>query len=343
MITQPLKILVVTAEWPAFPGDVTGIFIANQVNALKRLGDTVDVFPYRGERNPLRYLRAFVQLGRRIAQGYDILHAHNGQTGLLAVLSRHPKVVVTFHGSDVNGVRNLNGKTTLTGHVLQAVSRYVAGRARKAIVVDEGMKSRLPAREYHTLPCGVDPELFKPRAKSECRRLLGYSQEGSMVLFAADPHAPVKRYWLAEAVVAQLSRRLPCRLVVARNVPHEKMPVYMSACDALLLTSSSEGSPTVVREALACNLPVVSVNVGDVQARISGIEGCVVCSSDDPSIIARDLETVLRSNVRIDVRRCAEEWSENAIACQLRGIYESLLTSSERHSAETSDRLVELC
>ncbi len=328
MITQPLKILVVTAEWPAFPGDVNGTLISNQVNSLKRLGDTVDVFPYRGVRNPIRYLRAFVQLGRRVAQGYDILHAHNGQTGLLAVLSRHPKVVVTFHGSDVNGIRNLNGKTTLAGHVLQAISRYVAGRARKAIVVDEGMKVRLPAREYHTLPCGVDPELFHPRPKSECRRLLGCSQEGSLVLFAGDPRIPVKRYWLAEAVVAQLSRQLPCRLVVARDVPHEQMPIYMSACDALLVTSSSEGSPTVVREALACNLPVVSVNVGDVRARIGGIEGCVVCFSDDASLIARDLETVLRRNTRIDGRRFAEEWSENNVACKLREIYESLLTGT---------------
>jgi len=322
---------MVTAEWPAFPGDVTGVFISNQVNSLIRLGDRVDVLPYRARGNPIRYLRAFIQLDRRVARGYDIVHAHNGQTGLLAVLSGHPNVVVTFHGSDVNGIRNRSGKTTLAGRLLQRISCFVAGRAAKAIIVDGGMKARLPKREYHTLPCGVDPELFRPHPKSQCRHLLGLDEEGALILFVGDPDRPVKRYWLAEAVTGLVARRLPCRLIVARDVPHEQMPMYMSACDALLLTSSSEGSPTVVKEALACNLPVVSVNVGDVQARIGGIEGCVVCASDDPSVIARDLETVLRRNNRIDGRRFAEEWSENNIACQLKGIYESLLEHSRRN------------
>jgi teichuronic acid biosynthesis glycosyltransferase TuaC len=328
MTMRPLKILVLTAEWPAFPGDVLGIFISNQVNSLIRIGENVDVLAYRGKRNPFRYLQAYLQLGRRVARGYDIIHAHNGQTGLLAVLSGHQRVVVTFHGSDVNGIRDRNGNTTFAGRLLQAISRYVAGRAGAAIVVDDGMKEHLPARKYHTLPCGVDPELFKPRSRSECRRQLGLSQEGSLVLFVGDHDRPVKRHWLAAAVVELVSRQFPCRLIVARRVPHEQMPVYLSACDALLVTSSSEGSPTAVREAIACNLPVVSVNVGDVQSRIAGIEGCVVCSSDDPSVIARDLETVLRRNTRIDGWKFAAEWSENTIACKLKEIYESLLTNN---------------
>ena len=169
MSTRPLKILVVTSEWPAFPGDVNGIFVSNQVNSLRQHGDEVDVFQYRGKRGPIRYIRAIRQLRSRVTRGYDIVHAHQGQVGLLAVLSGHPRVVVTFHGSDVNGIRNSSGKITLAGRLLQFLSRYVARRARSAIVVEEGMKGRLPAREYHTVPCGVDTELFKPRSKTESR------------------------------------------------------------------------------------------------------------------------------------------------------------------------------
>jgi glycosyltransferase involved in cell wall biosynthesis len=271
-------------------------------------------------------MRAFVQLLQKASGGYDIVHAHNGQTGLLAVLCRHPRVVVTFHGSDVNGIRDWNGGTTLAGRLLQAVSRYVARRVGRAIVVADSMKARLPAREYHTVPCGVNLDLFRPHPKSESRRVLGLGEEDSLVLFVGDPERPVKRYWLAEAVVKLLSCRLPCRLVVAVGVPHEQMPMYMSACDALLLTSSSEGSPIVVREALACNLPVVSVDVGDVRARIGAVEGCRVCVSDDPSVIAGDLEAVLRWKTRIDGRRVAEQWSESGMARKLEEIYESLLT-----------------
>jgi glycosyltransferase involved in cell wall biosynthesis len=71
------------------------------------------------------------------------------------------------------------------------------------------------------------------------------------------------------------------------------MPLYMSASDTLLLTSSHEGSPTVVREALANGLPVVSTDVGDVRERIQGVPGCAVVPSADPQALADALRTVL--------------------------------------------------
>src|SRR5207302_2384469 len=103
-----------------------------------------------------------------------------------------------------------------------------------------------------------------------------------LILFAASPKNPVKRYPLAESAVARLDRRYRAELVVAAGIAPDKMPLYMNACDALLVTSTHEGSPNVVKEALACNLPVVSADVGDVADRISKIEGCALCDSDDP-------------------------------------------------------------
>lgn len=96
--------------------------------------------------------------------------------------------------------------------------------------------------------------------------MLGLPSDGRVALFVGDPARPEKRYWLAQKTVNLLVSRIQVELIVASSGPYEQVPLYyMNACDALLLTSSHEGSPNAVKEALACNLPVVSVDVGDVR------------------------------------------------------------------------------
>jgi glycosyltransferase involved in cell wall biosynthesis len=100
--------------------------------------------------------------------------------------------------------------------------------------------------------------------KAECRIALGLAQEAPLVLFAGI-RRPEKRFDLVEAAVARLRATRPdVQLVVAEREPHERMPLYMNACDVLILASEAEGSPMVIKEAMACNLPIVSVDVGDV-------------------------------------------------------------------------------
>src|SRR5262249_1557511 len=91
-----------------------------------------------------------------------------------------------------------------------------------------------------------------------------------------------------------LNERLPARLIIAWGVPHAEIPVYMGACDVFVFTSSQEGSPDIVKEALACDLPVISVAVGDVRQRLQGVEGCEVCADERPETIAAALERALR-------------------------------------------------
>jgi glycosyltransferase involved in cell wall biosynthesis len=103
------------------------------------------------------------------------------------------------------------------------------------------------------------------------------------------------------------------------------MPVLMSACDALLFTSMQEGSPNAVKEALACDLPVVSVEVGDVPVRLQGIEGCELCSDERPETIAAALERVLRRGQRIAGRQAVQQLDENLITQQVLGVYDTAL------------------
>jgi glycosyltransferase involved in cell wall biosynthesis len=127
-----------------------------------------------------------------------------------------------------------------------------------------------------------------------------------------------------------LNERLPARLVVAWSVPHADIPLYMSACDALVFTSMQEGSPNVVKEALACDLPVVSVAVGDVAERLRGVEGCELCADEEPGTIAAALERVLRRGGRVEGRAAVQHLDERVITDKVIGIYENVLAGLEQ-------------
>jgi glycosyltransferase involved in cell wall biosynthesis len=174
--------------------------------------------------------------------------------------------------------------------------------ADEVIVVSEHLGDKLGRSDYHVIPSGIDLELFRPIDRLRARRQIGWSGEGRYVLFVANPDKPIKRHWLAhravEAAQNAFTEDKP-ELVVVQGKPPEAIPVYMSAADALVLTSISEGSPNVVKEALACNLPVVSVDVGDVRERVSGVDGCIVCQDDLPQTIAAGIIQVLRDEGRI--------------------------------------------
>jgi glycosyltransferase involved in cell wall biosynthesis len=99
----------------------------------------------------------------------------------------------------------------------------------------------------------------------------------------------------------------------------------MNAADVLLVTSSHEGGPLVVREALACNLPIVSVDVGDVRKRISNLQGCVLCENNRATTIAEALVRVLERSLRVDGRDAISDMNQTDIARRIISVYEQAL------------------
>jgi glycosyltransferase involved in cell wall biosynthesis len=116
----------------------------------------------------------------------------------------------------------------------------------------------------------------------------------------------------------------PAKIHQLQGVPHSEVPVWMNGSDTLLLTSLHEGSPNVVKEALACNLPVVSVDVGDVRERILGIEGCYL-ALPDPADLAAKLTLVHAGSRRIAGRAKIQELSLERIALKLKSLYQELV------------------
>ena len=325
---------MVTSDWPDVAVPRTTAFIRRQAEFVQRAGVDLEVFAFRGEKNPLNYLRAWRQFRRRLRAGhFDLVHAQFGQSGLLALPKRVP-LVVTLRGSDILGVvRDRDGRYSLAGRCLQGASHLVAKCADAVILVSPHLGDALRTRaELHVIPSGIDFTLFRPMPRDEARAQLGLDVQERLVLFVGRPHQARKRYALATQAVELLNERLPARLVVAWNVLHQQMPLYMNACDALVFTSMQEGSPNAVKEALACNLPVVSVRVGDVPERLRQVAGCELCIDDQPGTIAAALERVLVRGTRVDGRAAVQHLDETALTAKVLRVYRSVLRRTRRRS-----------
>jgi glycosyltransferase involved in cell wall biosynthesis len=315
-----LRILTITSEW-IDTGHGTP-FIARQVEFLRRAGIDVEVFAFRGAKNPINYLKAWKRLRDKLKrERYDLIHAQFGQSGLLAMPKRVP-LVVTLRGDDILGVNRPGRRPAFYGQLLRRLSQLVATRSDAVIVVADHMRDHIPSSApIYVIPSGLDFDSLTRLPQTEARRRLGLPEGERLVLFACNPADERKRCDLARRAVEILNERLPARLIVAWGVPHAEIPVYMSACDVFVFTSSQEGSPNVVKEALACDLPVVSVAVGDVRQRLQGVEGCEVCVDEQPETIAAALERALKRGGRIKGREAVQCLDERLLTKKVIDIY----------------------
>ena len=325
---------MVTCEWPRDTWGGTAHFIVRQAHFLRAAGLEVDVHDFVGARDPRNYLRAWLDVRRRLKTGrYDLVHAQFGQSALAALPCPLP-LVVTLRGDDLLGaLHDTEGHVTPVGRVLSMVTRFAAKRADAVIVVAEHMKHMLAKGiDADVIPSGLNLELFRPIPQDEARRLADLPAGKKYVLFVGAPDLARKRYELARAAVNVLAQRMPVELLLGWGVPHDRMPYLMNACDALVFTSLQEGSPNAVKEALACNLPVVSVPVGDVAERFKGVTGCELCEDDKPETIADALERVLNRGTRAVSRDAVANLDERNIAQRVIGVYSRAMQLHASHN-----------
>lgn len=308
---RPLRVLVVTAMYPKPSAPTLGIFVHEQVETLRRLGAQVDVLYVDGRRGKHQYVLGCARvLTQSIRHRYDVVHGHYGYAGLMARCQWGARTVVTLHGSDVNLPAQ------------RPFARLASRLADETIVVSPALAriGCLPAA--HVIPCGVDLSLFQPIPQAAARRALGLDAECHVVLFGGDPARSVKRYDRFQAALAHVQR--PVHVLTLSNTPRDRVPLLLNAADCLVLTSDTEGSPTVIREALACNTPVVSVDVGDVRQQIEhATPGEIVAS--DPAAIAVAIERVLDSGQRSNGRTLLEGLDLETTSRRVHAVYEGTL------------------
>jgi teichuronic acid biosynthesis glycosyltransferase TuaC len=321
-----MRVLVVTAMYPTPEKPASGTFVQEQVDSLREAGVDVDVFAFDGKGSARNYLRAGLTLRRILSKKpYDLIHAHYGLTGAAALMQTGCPVVITFHGSDLLGEVGAQDQYTLAGEGKTIISRTAAFIAAQRIVVADLLKAKLWPKSAVTIPMGVDLSLFKPMPRYEARERLGFSHDKQIVLFVAHPDNHTKRFDIAQEAVRLLQEaRFNVELLPLYNVPHDQVPWYMNACDVLVLTSMHEASPCVIKEAMACNLPIVAVDVGDVAERIDGVQECFLCERT-PQDVAAKLRQVLEAGYRSNSRRKIDELSLPSIARRVLTVYTTVL------------------
>lgn len=334
-LAKPFRVLMVTGAYPTERIPHWGTFIKSQVDSLVAAGIEVEVIHPRPGPMPLRYASAVLQVLRTsYGKRFDVVHGHYGLWCLVARLQRTTPVVASFLGSDLLGNPTADGRYARKDALVVYLSRWIARCVDAVIVKSPEMRAIVPARNVFVIPNGVDFDLFRPTERAEAREVLGWRPDGYYVLFGNDPGIPRKGFALAQAAVERLrARGLRADLMVANGLPQSEVVTRMNACNALLLTSIHEGSPNVVKEAMACNVPVVSTDVGDVAEVVGRTAGCAVCPRD-PDALASALEVALRHPGPTTGRSDIRHLDRVVVAHQVIALYESVIrrTVSQRAS-----------
>ena len=353
-----MKILVVASD----KGGHFTPFIEEQISALQAAGVQVVRYAIKGK-GILGYLRELPALKRIIcAERPDIVHAHFGLSGLLANLQRLVPVVTTYHGSDINVPKIL--RLSKIAMRLSAWNIFVSKRnVEIAFGRSDNNTSRLSpsgvpgkVRDFvgcsfasrlknqsTLLPCGINlPNPWSELQNQQVGQLTlnqwvqeKLSADVKHVLFAGAFDNAVKDPELAKAACTSLlaSSPLASRLILVelKGYNRDQVTALMYNCDALLMTSKTEGSPQVIKEAMACGRPIVSVDVGDVAERTSGVEGCYVVPSREPAAIAEALQQAISFKGRTNGRERIIEMglTNEQIAEHLITIYKKVKNGEE--------------
>lgn len=275
-------------------------FVASQAKSLEEAGVEIVIFPVVGH-GWKGYLANLPKLRRTIKkENPDLLHAHYTTCGVLASLVTRKPIIVSVLGSFPNQ----------NAFKLKWVRFFIKHVWAQTITKSKRTAEQIGLPSIHIIPNGVNLEQFKPYPFDESRQLLGFDNEHKYVIFVSNPARPEKNYWLAEEAVKQLNDS-SVKLVPVYDKPHDEVVRYMSAADALILTSVSEGSPNVIKEAMACNCPIVSTDVGDVRERLEGLDGCFVADGDsmdrNSPILAQSLSDKLSQALHFGQRTGGRE------------------------------------
>ena len=289
-------------------------FIEEQAEALKNSGVEVDFFGLKGK-GIKGYLKNLSALKQAI-DGFqpDVVHAHYGLSGLLANLQRCVPVVTTYHGSDINDKKALR-----FSKVAMRLSAWNIFVSQKTLAIAQ------PKSKYSLIPCGINLSDVQLTSKEGARKRMHLNPEKKYVLFAGAFDNAVKNVPLAKEAIGILQDD-QVELVELKGYSRDEVTLLMCAADAFLMTSHTEGSPQVIKEAMASGCPIVSVDVGDVRERVEGVDGCYVAEARSHEEIAGLLQKALgfEGKTRGRERIVADGLDNRQVVERLMRIYNSV-------------------
>jgi len=324
-------------------------FILEQAKAVEQTGVEIEFYSVEGK-GFWGYLKNRKAMLAKIKTFQPaLIHAHYGLSGLLANTQRRIPVVTTYHGSDINNKKVY--PFSRLNMILSAHNIFVSKNITPIPIAPDSYRDGIPKPlssaigrilsptgerqrknsfrdlrrvKQSLIPCGINTLLFIPGDKQNARKALGMDTAKKYILFAGAFHVNVKNPVLAKAAVALLPN---VELIELNGYRREQVVLILHAVNVVLMTSFTEGSPQIIKEALACNCPVVSVPVGDVPSTIEDIPGCYI-TSYEPDDIAVKLQLALDFGRLTEGRKRIETLGLDAesVAGRILEVYKEVLS-----------------
>lgn len=308
-----MKILIVcSGNAPNFNFGIHQAFIYEQIEAVKKYyGIQYDTHFIVGK-GLFGYLSNITILKRKLKiYSPNIIHAHFGLSGLISTLQKKIPVIITFHGSDAYIP------------YVSILSKIAARFSDFNIFVEEKIKNRLGIKDKNAIiPCGINLDTFYLIEKKNARETLNLAMNKKYILFSSRFDNSVKNYPLALSSIKKSG--LNVELIELKNRKREEVNLLLNACDLLLLTSFAEGSPQIIKEAMACNCPIVTTNVGDIKEIIGNTEGCYM-TTFDPQDVADKIKMAIEFGKRTNGREMILHLDNKIISEKLYKVYKKVV------------------
>ena len=325
-----MRVLVVSNMKPDAAAPQRGSFVRDQAAGLRRAGIDVEMLELPpGWRNYRRSVRSIRQALRR--SRFDLVHAHFGLTGWFAALAGASPLVVTFHGTDVH--HRVTG--ALSRRLVRRIDLAAAASRELFERGGDGRALHRPVGRSAVLPCGADLQRFRRIPQAEARVELDLDADGRYLLFPASPDRPEKRFDRAE----EIARIADAKLLTAGRIDPARMPLWVNAASAVLVTSDYEGFGLAAVEALACGRPVISTPVGIAPALLEGIDGCLAAPFDAGRWADLAREHLDARDPRVSGEARAQWFSATTLAARVAAAYGELdgVASAEINGVTSAD------
>ncbi len=320
-----MNVLYVTNCYPTAEMPWYGIFVKREVESISDMGVKTDLLFINGRRSRLEYVTSIAKINTKV----QIIHSYYGYSGVVSwartIGVKSTARVVTFLGDDLLGTAKLDGRRTAFSLMMASLHKRLATQFDAIIVQSEQMEEQLPKaarKRCHVIPFGIDLNRFRPLNKVESRKKLNLLPERIYILFPADPNNSVKNFRLLHKAKQEIKQ---CEILVLKGIKEEEVPLYYNACDAVVLCSFSEGSPTVVKEAMSCNRPIVSTDVGDVRKLFGTLDGYFISGYDHADLAKNINNAVKFGNTRGRDRLGELGLDSQSVASRIVQLYKNLI------------------
>lgn len=298
-------------------------FIKSQGESLKEKGVKLSYFPVKGK-GVKGYFKN-IRVIKKEAKNYDIIHAHYGLIGLLCVLSFTKKpLVLSIMGSDAYGSYNLEGKRIFKSYFIMFLTQLAIIKPKALIAKSKNILKYIPYKnKTQIIANGVNFSMFRPLDKEKCRKELNIKFNKKVLLFLGNPEDPRKNYDLVQKAVKKITDN-DFLLINPFPIKHKDFVTYLNASDAFILASYNEGSPNVVKEAMACNIPVLTTDVGDAKEIIHKTKGCYLIDFDTTDV-AEKIKLIMSFGKRTTGRNDINHLDGEIVAQKIIDIYNKVL------------------